>query len=139
MIRARKFPFSGTDPQIRQLSSFLLVDEATNIMEYEFPVLMSLMLQGRQFGFGTVLASQYLSHFKTSTQNYGQPLLTWFIHKVPNVTESDLTKLGITGLPSGAVGRIQSLKTHEALYKSYGYEGSFIRGTPFYELSQGNS
>lgn len=139
MIRARKFPFAGTDPQIRQLSSFLLVDEATNIMEYEFPVLMSLMLQGRQFGFGTVLASQYLSHFKTSTQNYGQPLLTWFIHKVPNVTESELNRLGITGLPLGAAGRIQSLKTHQALYKSYGYDGSFIRGTPFYELADSDS
>jgi DNA phosphorothioation-dependent restriction protein DptH len=135
MIRSRKFPFTGSDPQIRQLSSFLLVDEATNIMEYEFPVLMALMLQGRQFGFGTILASQYLSHFKTSKQNYGQPLLTWFIHKVPNVTDLELTRLGISGLPSTAAARIGTLETHEALYKSYGFSGSFIRGTPFYELN----
>ncbi|TFB84296.1 hypothetical protein E3O44_15805 [Cryobacterium algoricola] len=134
MLRSKKFPFLGTDPQIRQLSSFLLVDEATNIMEYEFPVLMSLMLQGRQFGFGTVLASQYLSHFRTSTQNYGQPLLTWFIHKVPNVTDVELTRLGITGLPVAASTRIGGLQTHEALYKSLGYSGSFIRGKPFYKL-----
>lgn len=133
MLRAQKFPFEGTDPQVRRLSSFILVDEATNIMEYDFQVLMSLMLQGRQFGFGTILASQYLSHFKTSKQNYGQPLLTWFIHKVPTVTPQELAKLGILGLPDTASSRIAELGTHELLYKSLGFEGSFVRGTPFYE------
>lgn len=134
MLKAPKWPYVGQDPQLRRLNSFLLVDEAVNIMKYEFPVLMDLMLQGREFGFGVILASQYLSHFRTSGVNYGEPLLTWFIHKVPRVSLRELETLGLTGVPQGAASHISGLKVHEALYSSLGYPGSFIKGTPFYRL-----
>lgn len=137
MLKAPKWPYVGQDPQLRRLNSFLLVDEAVNIMKYEFPVLMDLMLQGREFGFGVILASQYLSHFRTSGANYGEPLLTWFIHKVPSVSLRELEQLGLTGVPQGAATQIPGLKVHEALYNSLGYPGSFIKGTPFYKLVPG--
>jgi DNA phosphorothioation-dependent restriction protein DptH len=136
MLQSQKWPYAGTSPQLRRLNSYLLVDEAVNIMRYDFPALMDLMLQGREFGFGTILASQYLSHFRTSASNYGEPLLTWFIHKVPSVTPKELEQLGITGLPAAAASRISEQSVHEALYDSFGYEGTFIRGTPFYELAR---
>ncbi|WP_336716275.1 hypothetical protein [Arthrobacter sp. USHLN218] len=135
MLKAPKWPYVGQDPQLRRLNSFLLVDEAVNIMKYEFPVLMDLMLQGREFGFGVILASQYLSHFRTSGANYGEPLLTWFIHKVPSVSLRELEQLGLTGVPQGAATHIPGLKVHEALYNSLGYPGSFIKGIPFYRLA----
>lgn len=134
MLRATKWPYSGLDSKVRKLNSFLLVDEATNIMEYDFPVLMQLLLQGREFGFGTILASQYLSHFKTSKQNYGEPLLTWFIHKVPNVSAKELQQLGVTTNPVGKDVRIAQLPVHQAFYASLGHPGVFVRGTPFFEL-----
>jgi hypothetical protein len=134
MLKAQKWPYFGSAPQLRRLNSFLLVDEAVNIMRYEFPALMDVMLQGREFGFGTILASQYLSHFRTSGVNYGEPLLTWFIHKVPNVTPKELSQLGIGGLPPTAASRIAAQQVHEALYSSLGFQGAFIRGIPFYEL-----
>lgn len=137
MLQSKKWPYSDGKPQLRRLNSFILIDEATNIMSHEFPVLMSLLLQGREYGFGVVLASQYLSHFKTANENYGQPLLTWFIHKVPVVTPKELTQLGIVGLPSGTENRISALNVHQALYASLGFPGRFIRGTPFYELTSG--
>ncbi|GGH10815.1 hypothetical protein GCM10011577_39750 [Pseudarthrobacter polychromogenes] len=135
MLRTPKPPFQGDPPhQLRYLKSFLLVDEAVNIMRYDFQVLMDLMLQGRQFGYGVMLASQYLSHFKEGRENYGQPLRTWFIHKVPSVTGRELASLGLPDLSPDVPRRIADLRQHEVFYKSLGCdEGRFIRVVPYYE------
>ncbi|MCQ2001479.1 ATP-binding protein [Arthrobacter zhaoxinii] len=137
-LQSKKWPYATSESgeQLRRLNSFLLVDEAVNIMRYDFPVLMDIMLQGREFGFGVILASQYLSHFKNTHTNYGEPLLTWFIHKVPNVTPRELEQLGLSGMPKETADRITKLKVHEALYKSLDFPGVFVRGTPFYELGK---
>lgn len=135
MLKAEKWPFEGDQPnQIRKINSFLLVDEATNIMSYNFPVLSQLLLQGRQFGIGVILATQYLSHYKTSENNYGQPLLTWFIHKVPSVTLKDLSAIGLKTNDQQVPNQIMALRPHEAYYSSYKYPGVFMRGEPFFEL-----
>lgn len=138
MLNSQKWPYTGTDPQLRRLNSFILVDEALNIMSYEFPVLMSLMLQGREYGFGTILASQYLSHFKQPHTNYGEPLLTWAIHRVPAVTAKQLNDLGLTGATEAQAQRVSALNVHEALFSTHGHERIFVRGTPFYELPSQN-
>ena len=90
MIKIQKKPFWVRTPSLRFIDSFLLVDEADNIMKYNFSVLKSLLLQGREFGVGVILASQYLSHFKNTVMDYREPLLTWFLHKVPNIVEREL-------------------------------------------------
>jgi hypothetical protein len=138
MLDLPKWPYHGNAPQLRRLNSFLLVDEATNIMRYQFQVLMDLMLQGREFGVGVILSSQYLSHFKEGDTNYGQPLLTWFIHKVPSVSVKDLTTLGLHGATAEQASAIAQLPVHHALYSSLHFPGRFVRGTPFYELARRN-
>ena len=134
MLSSNKWPFVGENPQIRKINSFLLVDEATNIMQYDFPVLKSLLLEGREWGFGTILASQYLSHFKTSNNNYGEPLKTWVIHKVPSVKQQELVTLGLAQATEQTVATISKLKVHEAVYDSLHFESSKIQGLPFYKL-----
>lgn len=134
MLRTSKQPFVGHDPQLRAIDSYLLVDEADNIMRYEFDVLRKLLLQGREFGTGVILASQYLRHFKAGGTDYREPLLTWFIHKVPNVTTSELSALGLTATAAEMAERIKGLGNHQCLYKSFDSPGEFIRGYPFYEL-----
>lgn len=137
MLRLHKWPYetSPTGTQLRRINSYLLVDEATNIMRYEFTVLSDLMLQGREFGVGVILASQYLSHFKEGQTNYGQPLRTWFIHRVPAVTKQQLVQLGIPNASDATATSIATLGIHEALYSSLGVTGRLIRGKPFYELA----
>lgn len=135
MLSVEKKPFIGTSPSLRFVDTMLLVDEADNIMKYEFEVLRKLLLQGREFGVGVLLASQYLSHFKTRHQNYLEPLLTWFIHKVPNITAKELENIGITSDLEQMASKIRSLECHQCLYKSLGVQGEIIRGTPFFELS----
>jgi hypothetical protein len=134
MLRTPKRPFEGTDPQLRVIDSYLLVDEADNIMRYEFDVLRKLLLQGRECGAGVILASQYLRHFKTSATDYREPLLTWFIHKVPNVTPAELGALGLTSDLGDLSERVKTLPNHHCLYKSFDVAGEVIRGLPFYEL-----
>lgn len=140
MLGSEKAKLVGTIPnQRRELRSFLLVDEATNIMTYELQVLSKLLLQGRDFGFGVILASQYLSHFKTAHVNYGDPLLTWVIHKVPSVKLADLKTLGIPDVSQESADKIAQLGVHQALYSSLDVKGdmkisaSIVRGIPFYE------
>ncbi|MBZ0093997.1 MAG: type IV secretory system conjugative DNA transfer family protein [Sulfuricella sp.] len=134
MLKTPKRPFEGTDPQLRVIDSYLLVDEADNIMRYEFDVLRKLLLQGREFGVGVILASQYLRHFKVNATDYRDPLLTWFVHKVPNVTPSELGALGITSDLAELSDRVKTLPNHHCLYKSFNVAGEVIRGMPFYEL-----
>ena len=132
MLKVEKKPFIGSDPSLRFIDSFLLVDEADNIMKYEFPVLTNLLLQGREFGIGIILASQFLSHFKTKNTDYREPLLTWFLHKVPHLDEKELQALGIINAENAK--RISSLEIHECLCKTLDFDGDFIYGTPFYKL-----
>ena len=137
MLRTPKQPYIGDDPQLRAIDSYLLVDEADNIMRYEFDVLRKLLLQGREFGTGVILASQYLRHFKAGGTDYREPLLTWFVHKVPNVTAGELSALGLTGTAIELAERVKSLGNHQCLYKSFDVPGEVIRGLPFFELIQG--
>lgn len=136
MLRTTKHPFLGKDPQLRVIDSYLLVDEADNIMRYEFDVLRKLLLQGREFGTGVILASQYLRHFKANATDYREPLLTWFIHKVPNVTPAELGALGFTSDLGELSERVKTLPIHHCLYKSFDISGEVMRGLPFYELNQ---
>ena len=134
MLKLEKKPFVGQTPQLRFINSMLLVDEADSIMKYEFDVLHKILLQGREFGVGVLLASQYLSHFKRGETNYLQPLLTWFIHKVPNITVKELESIGLTRASNEVVNQIRSLRKHECLFKTLDVNGDFIRGLPFYKL-----
>ncbi len=80
MLKIPKRPYRGKSPQLRIVDSFMLVDEADNIMRYEFDVLRKILLQGREFGVGVILASQYLRHFKAGATDY-RALLTWFMQR----------------------------------------------------------
>jgi hypothetical protein len=135
MLKTPKRPFLGKEPQLRVIDSYLLVDEADNIMRYEFDVLRKLLLQGREFGTGVILASQYLRHFKASATDYKDPLLTWFIHKVPNVTPAELGSLGMTSDLGELSERVKTLPNHQCLYKTFDVSGEVIRGLPFYEIN----
>jgi len=136
MLRIQKRPYIGTEPQLRVVDSYLLVDEADNIMRYDFDVLRKILLQGREFGVGVILASQYLRHFKTGATDYRDPLKTWLIHQVPNITPQELGALGLSGdLVVRLAERIKALPKHHCLYKSQSVVGNIVEGMPFYKIS----
>jgi DNA phosphorothioation-dependent restriction protein DptH len=134
MLGVRKLEFISMDDfQLRNIDSYLLIDEANLIMEYELTVLEDLLLKGREFGVGIILSSQYLSHFRKSNTNYIEPLLTWFVHKVPNITIKDIQALGLNNANDLLVAKIKSLECHYCLYKSLGADGVIIKGLPYYK------
>ena len=134
MLQTPKRGFTGTDPQLRVIDSYLLVDEASNIMKYDFAVLQSILLQGREFGAGVILASQYLTHFKTANTDYREALLTWFIHKVPNVSAPQLSALGFTSELVSLVETIKQFPNHHCLYKTHDVPGNVVNGLPFFKI-----
>jgi hypothetical protein len=135
MLGVKKLEFISMDDfQLRNIDSYLLIDEANLIMEYELPVLEDLLLKGREFGVGIILSSQYLSHFRKSNTNYIEPLLTWFVHKVPNVTIKEIQALGLNNANDLVVAKIKSLDCHYCMYKSFGADGVIIKGIPYYKL-----
>ncbi|WP_282267534.1 hypothetical protein [Stenotrophomonas sp. PS02298] len=138
MLKIPKRPFLGVDRNMRVVDSMLLVDEADSIMKYEFDVLRRLLLQGREFGVGVILASQYLSHFKVGATDYREPLLTWFLHKVPNLKPQELSALGLSEQSSlqQMTERIKSLNIHECMYKTHDVSGEFLVGAPFYKRDE---
>lgn len=137
MLGVKKSEFINSNGyQLRKIDSYLLIDEANLIMEYELPVLQDILLKGREFGIGIILSSQYLSHFKKSGTNYMEPLLTWFVHKVPNVSIRELKALGLTQVDEGIINKIKNLECHYCLYKSLDSPGTFIKGTPHYLLDR---
>jgi DNA phosphorothioation-dependent restriction protein DptH len=97
-------------------------------------VLRKVLLQGREFGAGVILASQYLRHFKAGASDYREPLLTWFLHKVPNITPNELQALGMSTDVAQLAERIKTLPKHCCLYKTLGVPGDVIQGMPFYKL-----
>ncbi len=139
MINLVKQPYLGRDPQLRFIDSMLLVDEADNIMKYNFDVLRQILLQGREFGVGVVLASQFLSHFRTRETDYTEPLLTWFVHKVPNVTAKDLQSIGLNRVSPSTVAAVKSLDVHHCLYKTLDVPGHVMQALPFYEIVGGST
>jgi len=136
MMKIVKKPFLGDDPQTRFIDSYLLVDEAHNIMPYDFDVLSKLLLQGREFGVGVILASQYFSHFRQNKVDYMQPIKSWFVHEVSGVKGIDLDRIGLPTAGQETINRISSLGQFESLCNTLGHKGDFIKATPFYRLTE---
>ena len=74
----------------RQLTRFILVDEADNFMSQNFPALKRIMKEGREFGVGTILSTQFLRHFGSGDDDYSSYILTWVVHNVSDLKRSDI-------------------------------------------------
>ncbi|CTQ63497.1 Type IV secretory pathway, VirB4 components [Roseibium album] len=130
------FQTDETGIQRRFIDSFVLVDEAHHIMEHGFDVLENLLLEGRQFGMGVILSSQYLSHFKLGGVNWAQPLRTWCIHKVPDISAQDLTRLGFGDGAAEMAARVPVLENLHSLFKCDPdhVQGAFIRDKSYFSF-----
>ena len=120
----------------RQVDSFILIDEAHHAMGRGFDVLMKLMLEGREFGLGVILSSQFLSHFQTGGRDWAEALSTWVVHNVRNAMPKDFDRIGFRGNTKALAKDISSLKTHWAYYRCTNgeNEGILLKGQPYFSL-----
>lgn len=84
---------SKIDGNLRQMKKFILVDEADNFLSKDFSSLKHILKEGREYGVGTILSTQLLSHFSTSENDYANYILSWVIHKVDDIANKDIKNI----------------------------------------------
>ena len=75
---------------LRELSKFILVDEADNFLSQGFPSLRKILKEGREFGVGTILSTQFLKHFAAKDEDFSKYILTWVVHNVADLDAGDI-------------------------------------------------
>ena len=119
----------------------MLVDEADNFMREDFTSLRSLLKEGREFGVGTILSTQELTHFKTAQNDYSGYILSWIIHRVSKIAGQDVKALFNTETKQEAdrlMAEIRELEKHQSLYIDGEKQLQKIKDTAFWELDLRN-
>jgi DNA phosphorothioation-dependent restriction protein DptH len=121
----------------RQLTKMVLVDEADNFLSKNFSSLRKILKEGREFGVGTILSTQFLNHFSTADNEYDQYILTWIIHRVNDVKIKDVDSLfSITEKEQKEklVQIIKKLEKHHSVVNLAGSKPILIEDMPFWKL-----
>lgn len=129
---------SKLEGQYRQLTKLILVDEADNFMSEGFPSLKKILKEGREFGVGTILSTQFLKHFGTGEDDYSKYILTWVVHNVADLKASDVEFVFKTE-PKSQEGQklyndIKGLKKHHSIIKIGNEKPIYIEDKAFWQL-----
>jgi DNA phosphorothioation-dependent restriction protein DptH len=130
---------SKIDGNFRQINKIVLVDEADNFLSKNFESLRKILKEGREYGVGTILSTQFLNHFATSDNEYSNYILTWIIHRVNEIKEKEVGSL--FDLPNKSdrddlIGVIKSLEKHYSIVNLAGSKPIKIKDKAFWELIQ---
>jgi len=123
-----------------QITKMILVDEADNFMSKDFDNLKKILKEGREFGVGTILSTQELTHFRTSEDNYADYIFTWVVHKVANIKSQDVQSIfNITGRQEidDLMTKIRKLEKHFSIYVDGNKNMTKMRDLAFFELLKG--
>lgn len=128
---------SKLEGDFRQISKMILVDEADNFMSQEFESLKKILKEGREFGVGTVLSTQELTHFKTSNADYSSYILTWIIHRVSQIKNQDVKSIfNATDKheENALMQKIRELDKHYSLYVDGDKKITKMKDLAFWEI-----
>lgn len=131
---------SKLNNQYRQITKLILVDEADNFMSEGFPALKKILKEGREFGVGTILSTQFLKHFGTGEDDYSKYILTWVVHNVADLKSSDVEFVfqveGKSNESQTLYNDIKGLKKHHSIIKIGNSNPKYISDKAFWELYQ---
>lgn len=128
---------SKLDGNFRQISKMILVDEADNFMSQDFESLKKILKEGREFGVGTILSTQELTHFKTGDNDYSTLILSWVIHQVANIKSQEIKAIFNTQKKDDEeyfMGQIRKLEKHHSLCVDGKKKVAKIKDLAFWEL-----
>ena len=129
---------SKLDGQYRQLTKLILVDEADNFMSEGFPALKKILKEGREFGVGTILSTQFLKHFGSGEDDYAKYILTWVVHNVADLKAADVEFVFKTESKSTEsqtlYNDIKALKKHHSIVKISTQKPQYIQDRAFWQL-----
>ena len=112
---------SKLEGTMRQITKLILVDEADNFLREGYPSLRKILKEGREFGVGTILSTQFLKHFVTKDEDYSKYILTWVVHNVADLSPGDVRF--VFNAQNGSLTEnqlcsdIKNLKKHESILK----------------------
>jgi len=115
----------------------ILVDEADNFMSQDFESLKKILKEGREFGVGTILSTQELTHFKTSEDNYANYIFSWVVHKVSSIKSQDIQSVFNISNKNEAdslMSQVRELQKHYSLYIDGNKNIVKMRDLAFWEL-----
>lgn len=131
---------SKMDGNYRQLTKLILVDEADNFMSEGFAALKKILKEGREFGVGTILSTQFLKHFGSGEDDYSKYILTWVVHNVSDLKNSDVEfvfKTEAKGTENQQLySAIKSLEKHHSIIKIGNSKPVYVKDKAFWELLQ---
>ncbi|KEQ17843.1 DNA phosphorothioation-dependent restriction protein DptH [Endozoicomonas numazuensis] len=128
---------SKVDGKFRQLTKFVLVDEADNFMRQDFTSLRMLMKEGREFGVGTILSTQEMDHFRTNDNDFSSYINSWIIHKVAKLKKQDIQTIFNTkgkDEEERVMSQILQLEKHYSLYIGGSNSARKIKDLAFWEI-----
>ncbi len=129
---------STIENNLRQLRKFILVDEADNFLGKNFQSLKKILKEGREFGVGTILSTQFLNHFATAENEYSNYILTWVIHRVNEIKTKEIESLFVLDNKSqkeNLLKTIKGLEKHQSVVNLGGSKPLIIRDKAFWELT----
>lgn len=122
----------------RQLTKLILVDEADNFMSEGFPSLKKILKEGREFGVGTILSTQFLKHFGSGEDDYAKYILTWVVHNVSDLKNSDVEFVFNVETKSQEnqvlYNAIKGLLKHHSIIKMGNNKPVYVKDKAFWEL-----
>lgn len=131
---------STIDGSLRQMNKIILVDEADNFLNKNFSSLKKILKEGREFGVGTILSTQLLSHFSTTENEYANYILTWIIHNVSDLSNKDVRYIFNTQNKQeeeNIYNRIKNLTKHHSLVKMGNCDRPiYMKDKAFWELEK---
>ncbi len=129
---------SKIEGNMRQLNKMILVDEADNFLSKDFETLKKILKEGREFGVGTILSTQLLSHFSTGENKYSDYVLTWIVHNVAEISLKDakyIFNLQEKSEQEQICNKIKGLNKHYSLVKMGDSDRAiFMKDRAFWEL-----
>ena len=122
----------------RELTKMILVDEADNFMREDFPSLKKILKEGREFGVGTILTTQFLKNFTTGENDYNKFVLTWIVHNVADLRTQDVDFVFGTKARSAEekelYDSIKKLTKHHSIVKIGNTDAQYLKDWAFWEL-----
>ena len=133
---------SMIDGKLRQLRKFILVDEADNFLNLGFSSIRKILKEGREFGVGTILSTQFLRHFDTQQDDFSKYILSWIVHKVDDLSPRDVKNLFNTDSKAAEdelFSSIKKLSKHHSFVKLGDSATIFyIKDRAFWEILEEN-
>lgn len=126
----------AVDGDFRQITKMLVVDEADNFMSQDYPSLRNILKEGREYGVGTILSTQQITHFRTGEDNYARYMKSWVVHSVDEISPKDIRAIFNVvdkAAQDALMESVRNLGKHMSYFVSSGKQVQRLRDRAYWE------